>query len=65
MNPIAEEMARVNQHVMAMEKLAKDFLVGEGYMPVDIRMTKGPHPCAPVTRPLHPVSILHKACRLL
>jgi len=36
MNPICKRKCQVNQHVMAMEKLAKDFLVGEGYMPVDI-----------------------------
>src|SRR5882724_5541608 len=35
-----EELARVNQDIMAMEKLVRDFLVGEGYMPVGIQDDK-------------------------
>jgi len=36
-----EKLVRVNQDIMAMEKLARDFLVGEGYMPADMWDDKG------------------------
>ena len=35
-----EELARVNQDIMATEKLVRDFLVGEGYMPADVQNDK-------------------------